>query len=279
MIYLFQKSLHIVRLLNKMIKVLVIMIGIFAAGIMGHHNKSLSKSGTLAAIFVGLAVYTGFGIMGLILLGTFFVSSSYWSKYKSSFKIKMEEKLAKGSRRDWRQVMANGGAAGLFSIVHYFQPSTSWLLGFMVCLASANSDTWASEIGSLSKKNPIYIRTFKRIEKGTSGAISLFGTVAAISGTLLIAIISFWLFHLDFFLTFLVLLFGFVGNMIDTIIGAFYQQVYVCRQCGITTEKKNHCQLSTTRIKGITFVDNDMVNFLSGSIAAVLAIITFQFIG
>ncbi len=60
-----------------------------------------------------------------------------------------------------------------------------WLMGFIVCIASANSDTWASEIGSLSKKNPIYIRTFKRIERGTSGAISLLGSIAALSGSLL----------------------------------------------------------------------------------------------
>lgn len=56
------------------------------------------------------------------------------------------------------------------------------MLGFMVCLASSNSDTWASEIGSLSRKKPIYIRTFKRIERGTSGAISGLGTVAAFAG-------------------------------------------------------------------------------------------------
>jgi uncharacterized membrane protein len=142
----------------------------------------------------------------------------------------------------------------------------------LVCLASANSDTWASEIGSLSKQEPLYIRTFSRVEKGTSGAISLLGTLASFGGSLLISIIGFWLFHLDLFLTFLVFLFGYFGNVIDTLIGAFYQQVYVCGQCGIETEKKRHCQTPTTRIKGFTYVDNDMVNFLSGFLAALLAI-------
>ena len=119
----------------------------------------------------------------------------------------------------------------------------------------------------------MYIRNFKRIEKGTSGAISLLGTVASLSGSILIACLSFWLFHLDLYLSFIVFLFGFIGNIMDTLIGAFYQQVYVCEQCGIETEKKNHCHTPTKRIKGHALVDNDMVNFLSGFFAALVSIV------
>ncbi|WP_413308775.1 DUF92 domain-containing protein [Bacillus sp. 1P10SD] len=149
-----------------MMEALIVFIGILLTGLAGYSLKSLTVSGALAAIITGLTVYVGFGINGLVLLGVFFASSSIWSKYKSSAKSSIEEKLAKGATRDWRQVFANGGAAGFFSIVHYYHPNQIWLIGFAVCLASANSDTWASEIGSLSRKNPIYIRTFKRIEKG-----------------------------------------------------------------------------------------------------------------
>lgn len=243
----------------------------------GYFQQSLTFSGAFAAFFIGMAVYSGIGIRGIFLLGIFFVTSSSWSKYKSSLKIKMEEKLAKGARRDWLQVVANGGAAGLFSIIYYFDDDFIWLIGFVVCLASANSDTWASEIGSLSKKAPIYIRTFKRIEKGTSGAVSLLGTIAGIAGAFLISFLSFVLFDIPFYTSLIIFLFGFVGNIIDTLIGAFYQQGYVCKQCGIETEKKVHCRWPTTRIKGLTYVDNDMVNFLSGFLAAVMAIVFISF--
>ncbi|WP_026563580.1 DUF92 domain-containing protein [Bacillus sp. UNC41MFS5] len=256
-----------------MIETIIIFIFILLAAASGYHFKSLTQSGAFAASIVGLAVYLGFGVNGICLLGAFYTSSSFWSKYKSSSKYIIEEKLAKGATRDWGQVAANGGAAGLFSIIHYFNHDMIWLIGFLVCLASANSDTWASEIGSLSKQDPLYIRTFKRVEKGTSGAISFLGSAASFAGSFLISIIGFWLFDLDLFLTCLVFLFGYLGNVIDTLIGAYYQQVYVCGQCGIETEKKSHCQMQTTRIKGWGFVDNDMVNFLSGFIAALLAII------
>jgi uncharacterized protein (TIGR00297 family) len=256
-----------------MIQTLIIITIIILGGIAGYLQRSLSSNGAMAAVFVGAAVYFGFGVKGLLLLGIFFVTSSTWSKYKSSVKKEMEEKLAKGATRDWRQVMANGGSAALLSIIYYFHQDIVWLIGFIVCLASSNSDTWASEIGTLSKKKPLYIRTFKPIEKGTSGAISVLGTTAAILGSLLIAFAGAWFFHLEIVHFFIIFLFGFLGNIIDTVMGAYYQQVYICRTCGIETEKQVHCQSEAKRIKGWHLVDNDMVNFLSGSIAAILAMI------
>jgi uncharacterized protein (TIGR00297 family) len=251
---------------------LIVITIILLTAIIGYFLKSLSISGAIAAFLTGLTVYSGFGINGLILLGVFFASSSLWSKYKSSEKKVLDEKLAKGARRDWRQVAANGGTAAIFSICNDLHYDVIWIIGFTVSLASSNSDTWASEIGSVSKGKPVYIRTFKRVDKGTSGAISTLGTTAALFGSLLIALVSTRLFELNVAQLFIIFLFGFIGNIIDTLFGAYYQQTYICKECGIETEKKFHCQKSTKRIKGLSFVDNDMVNFLSGLIAAVLAL-------
>jgi uncharacterized protein (TIGR00297 family) len=251
----------------------LIFILIIIGGIAGYLERSLSRSGAITAVLVGIAVYFGFGVKGLILLGLFFATSSSWSKYKSSAKKEMEEKLAKGSTRDWRQVIANGGSAAILSLIYYFYQDVTWLVGFIVCLASSNSDTWASEIGSLSKKRPLYIRTFKPIEKGTSGAVSWLGTIAALLGSMLIAFAGTLLFQLEVFHFFIIFIFGFLGNIFDTLIGAYYQQVYRCRICGLETEKRVHCQTASERIKGYHLVDNDMVNFLSGCIAAVLAML------
>jgi uncharacterized protein (TIGR00297 family) len=256
-----------------MTQTLILIAIISAGGFAGYKERSLSSNGAVTAVLVGLAVYFGFGVKGIVLLGLFFATSSYWSKYKSAKKKDIEEKLAKGATRDWRQVLANGGGAALISIIYFFHQDITWLIGFLVCLASSNSDTWASEIGTLSKTKPVYIRTFKRIERGTSGAVSWLGTTAAILGSMLIALGGTWLFHLEVLHFFIIFLFGFLGNIFDTLIGAYYQQVYKCSNCGIETEKKVHCQIPAKRIKGYSLVDNDMVNFISGFIAALLSII------
>ena len=36
-------------------------------------------------------------------------------------------------------------------------------------------------------------------------------------------------------------LFGFIGNLIDTLLGAFVQAGYQCSNCGLKTEKTIHC--------------------------------------
>lgn len=238
----------------------------------GYNFRALTRSGAIAAVFAGMAVYLGFRVEGLLLLGAFAVTSSIWSKYKSSEKEKIEDKLAKSGTRDWQQVLANGGGAAIFSMLEFIHHDVFWVIGFAVCIASANSDTWASEIGSLSKRKPIYIKTGKRTERGTSGAISLLGSVAGLAGSLLIALLSQWLFQLNHVMTLAIFLFGFIGNMVDTLMGAFIQQVYVCGKCGLETEKEHHCGLPTTKLKGLPFMNNEMVNFLSGFLAALVSL-------
>ncbi|MDP4171616.1 MAG: DUF92 domain-containing protein [Bacillota bacterium] len=238
----------------------------------GYALRSLTLSGALAALVVGIAVFHGFGLSGIVLLGIFFASSSAWSKYKSSMKVEIEERLAKGARRDWQQVLANGGLAGLVSVLYSVWPNNIYFMGFLVSLASANSDTWASEIGSLSKKKPFSVRSFTRVERGTSGAVSLLGTLSALAGSLLMAVSSVIFLNLPFEKAVFVFVFGFLGNLLDTLLGAFFQSVYFCHTCCIETEKKFHCGKVTGKLRGLTILDNDVVNFLSGLLAVCLTI-------
>jgi uncharacterized protein (TIGR00297 family) len=241
--------------------------------IVGYYARLLTISGALSASIVGFLVVLGLGLEGLIILGMFFVSSSLWSKVKNLNKQKAEELLVKGSQRDWQQVAANGGTAAVVSTLYYFTNEPVWLLGFCICIAAANSDTWASEIGSMSKERPFYIKTFKRVERGTSGAVSFLGTMAAAAGSFFIAFAALLFFDLgwnDFFFIFIL---GFLGNLIDTFLGAFIQIGYQCSHCGLQTEKRTHCGKETNVIKGFSFFNNDMINFLSVFFVLILAIL------
>ena len=240
----------------------------------GYYIKSLTLSGSVAAFVVGCCVALGLGVKGLILLGVFFVSSSIWSKYKKQKKAKLDDILEKGERRDWLQVLANGAVASLAPLMFYYTNDDVWQTAFIISIAAANADTWASEIGVLSKRRPIYILSFKQVERGTSGAVSLLGLLSSLGGSFLIVALAVLLFSEYLFGAFAFMVgCGFAGSLIDTVLGALIQVKLKCEQCGIITEKSMHCDQETTIVKSMRIINNDAVNFLSIMSAAILGIL------
>lgn len=254
--------------------ILISVIVFFSAA--AYALRALTLSGAAAASIVGSFTVLGFGIKGFILLALFFITSSIWSKYRKAEKGKAGEVNEKGDRRDWHQVLANGGIASLAGLLYFLNNEPLWLFVFSVALASANSDTWASEIGTLSRKPPFSLRTFSIAQAGTSGAVSGLGTSAALIGSLLIAVMSYVLFSFSIKIALLIFIFGFLGNAADTLLGAYFQAVYRCRNCQLETEKLVHCGQKTERIRGVPILNNDVVNFLSGLIAVLLGIIFYS---
>jgi len=259
--------------LNILYGIIVLYGAIYA-----YKHQYLTKNGGFAAFFVGIGIAIGFGYKGLIILALFFITSSMLSKYKKQQKNSMEERTEKGSTRDFAQVFANGGLAAICGIAFWVTKNSIWITIFTISLASANSDTWASEIGSLSKSKPYSIKTFKKISTGTSGAISLLGTLASIIGSFVIAIASYVIFPISSFEFIIIFIFGFVGSCIDTLLGAFVQAEYKCKECQKIYEVSKNCHDNTVLVKGFSFFQNDTVNFLSGLLAALIAYILIKFI-
>lgn len=241
----------------------LLFVGILCLALFSYLLRLLTLDGTLASILVGGGILVGTQLGGLLLLAFFFVSSSFFSKFKKHQKEQAEEIVEKGSTRDAFQVLANGFGATVFSILYYIIDNEIFLYGFILSLAIATSDTWASELGVLSKKRPIHIRTLRRVDRGTSGAISLFGTMMSLLGSFSIAILALFLFGISYYVVLILTLLGFIGCMIDTILGAFFQVSYYCTVCHKRVEKKKHCNKETIKPIGKKWITNDFVNFTS----------------
>jgi uncharacterized protein (TIGR00297 family) len=242
----------------------VLFAFIVLISVLGWYTSNLSVSGALSASLVGIVIGAAFGWKGLTILGLFFVSSSLWSRFKKSQKHAIEQKLAKTSKRDWQQVLANGGPASIFSLLFIVINEPSLFFAFIVSIAAANSDTWASEIGPLSKGKPFSLRTLNRVEKGTSGAVSLIGTLSSLLGSFVIILFSYIITPSMTVNELIILtLFGFLGSIVDTLLGASIQVEYQCSRCGMRTEAKKHCSFSTMKVKGLVQINNEVVNFVS----------------
>ncbi|MFQ5576830.1 MAG: TIGR00297 family protein [Anaerolineae bacterium] len=257
-------------------------------GFGGYSQKALSKSGFAGAVVVGTAIFGWGGWHWGVILIAFFVSSSGLSFLKSGDKIKVAEKFEKGSRRDMWQTFANGGMGALAALLSAALPGAGWWFAFVGAMATVTADTWATELGVLSKRPPRLITSGQTVSPGTSGGITAMGTAAAAAGGIFIGGVAWgaawarqafgptpnlaasaWLIPLAASA-------GLIGALADSLLGAVWQAMYVCPVCARHTEQRHHrpCRNAPTRLtRGIRGLNNDGVNFISSLFGASTAVI------
>lgn len=243
----------------------------------GYRFHLLTMSGAVLTFIVGSGVSIGFGWKGLAMLLLFFGSSSLLSKVGRSRKQVVDTIVEKDGARDGWQVLANGGVAFFAALVYVMTMEVSYLMLFLFVIAASNADTWASEIGPLSRREPWSLKTFRRVPTGTSGAMSVIGTIGTIAGAAFIACAASLIFSLSLSTAVLITLIGVLGSLFDTIFGAAWQRVYRCSICGELTEKRMHHQTPTTYVSGIRTLGNDAVNFLTSGLASGIGFIFVRF--
>jgi len=175
--------------------------------------------------------------------------------------------------RDWGQVVANGGLSAALALISSAESGWIWpTIAYTGVIAAVTADTWATELGGLSPTRPRLITTWKKVPPGTSGGITLIGTLAALAGSGGIALVSGLVFpDLSFVKLLVSLLFaGTISSFFDSLLGATLQGMYICPACDIVTEQHphHHCQTSTQQIRGWTWLNNDVVNFLASVFGA-----------
>ena len=246
----------------------------------GYALRALTRSGAVAAFFVGIAClgYGGYAVAASLV--AFFVSGSTLSRL--SARSSAAPAGAKGATRDAVQVLANGGAAALGALiaglVYEAGPSAArWLAASVCAIASAAADTWATEIGSHSTTPPRSIVTWQPVSIGASGGVTTLGTLASLAGAAFIgaAYAAFLPAH-RFGIVVGVMSIGFIGALLDSILGASLQGVWHCDACSMDCETRVHaCGARTRLVRGAPWLDNDGVNAISTIAGVVLGYFAF----
>lgn len=259
-----------------------------AMGGLGYWRRSLTVSGVVGAVLVGTLIF-GFGgwIWGLLLI-TFFVSSSWLSHYRRVDKQAVADKFAKGGRRDIGQALANGGLGAVLAVAYGSLPDPLLFAAFLGVMATVNADTWATELGVLSRVPPRLVTSGQVVPPGSSGGVTQLGLWASVAGALLIGTVATVLTQVASLLAgdgwqlvaaaypLLAVAGGLVGSLFDSLLGATLQGVYYCERCGKETESTVHrCGQLARPLRGWGWLNNDVVNLaaslLGGLVAALLA--------
>ena len=255
------------------------LIAAAAIAFVAQRAGALSNSGAVAAALVGTAaVATGWRWGALLIV--YFVTATMLSRFGRARKDQISSGLLeKSGARDATQVIANGGIfAASALLVSFGTPRFAFLMSAAAvgALATAAADTWATEIGTLVGGTPRSLLNLRPVPPGTSGGVSVAGSLAMVAGAAFIA-----------FTAHAVTLTpdvgrmtaaGLVGAMTDSLLGATLQERRWCDACDRPSERRVHdCGAPTRLAGGREWLDNDLVNllatFVGATVAAMLAYI------
>lgn len=168
-------------------------------------------------------------------------------------------------------MLANGGLFAAAALLSLLFPSPLWPAAGAGALAAATADTWATEIGTLADRPPRSILSGDVVPPGTSGGVTLPGTLASVAGALFIALLALAL-GWGAQAALGALAGGVAGSTADSFLGATLQARRWCDRCDKGTERDLHaCGEPTRLVGGVAWLGNDAVNALcalSGALSA-----------
>jgi uncharacterized protein (TIGR00297 family) len=235
-----------------------------AVAALAYWRQALTADGAAAAAVVGWITFARGGRSATGALLVFFGSSTLLSRLGERRKQALPLAQAKGARRDAWQVLANGGVATVATGLGRPYAATG-------ALAAAAADTWATELGLLARQPPRLITTLRSVAPGTSGGITPEGLLASVGGAVVVGATAAALSG-DRRLVRGAVLSGMAGALVDSLLGATLQAVYVCPTCEELTEVAVHprCGSQALYRRGLTWMTNDAVNLLATLVGAAI---------
>ena len=240
--------------------------------------RMLSPSGVIAAIASGTACAAA-GWSWAFMLIAFFGASSGLTRFGARQKQVTEGLVEKGGRRDALQVLANGGVFSFAALMSIVSLSPAWTVVGAGALAAATADTWATEIGTLAPGLPRSITTRRPLPTGTSGGVTLLGSLGGIAGAAFVALcagMSGW----PAVAVAGAVAGGIAGTTADSLLGATVQARRWCAECAVATERVLHmCGRKTEPAGGFQWLDNDGVNLAATAVGATVALAVAAMLG
>ncbi|KAA1089263.1 hypothetical protein PGT21_012022 [Puccinia graminis f. sp. tritici] len=254
----------------------------------------------------------GGALLSFFTLGT--IATKYKQKIKASLVDESDQevtphdpskkKLAVGPNahpgRDWKQVLCNAWFGTLCALSYsFFDPESSLsnelpgsnqfgtthtgslrkalVSAALAYWAGCAGDTFASELGILSRSKPRLITNLKEVPPGTNGAVSLLGLVFSALGGLLVGGVSSFTgepHQPREYMVFSCGIFGLLCSMIDSVLGAILQQtIYSKNEKRVVAKSK--VPMGGTReivvICGYDLLTNNQVNLISSTATGLLA--------
>jgi len=228
------------------------LLGLNAAvAILGWAARTVTAAGAVTGMIIGAVMIIGAGMPGWALLITTFVTVSLTTRLGHARKSAAGIGEDRGGRRGPGNAIANTGIAAWAALVAAASPDPALAhLALVAALVTAGSDTVASEVGKAYGRTTWLVTSFERVPRGTTGAISLEGTLAGLLSAALLTGFGAWVGLVPVSAVPLVVIAATVASLVEGVIGA------------------------TVEARGM--LTNDAVNFVNSAIGAGLAMLIWS---
>tara|TARA_Y100001970_G_C14118093_1_gene794757 strand:- start:254 stop:997 length:744 start_codon:yes stop_codon:yes gene_type:complete len=189
----------------------------------------MTKTGWISAGVLGSILWGCLSWQGWLSVVFYLLFGSLVTKIGYKFKRQKGIAEKRGGRRGPENVLGSA-ATGLFFAVMVklnFANLLFYKIGFAASFAAKLADTFGSEIGKRFGENTYLITSFRKVDRGTEGGVSLEGTIASALGAI---VMSSTMLTLSIITTnhqfVIVSISGFLATISESIIGAKFQEKY-----------------------------------------------------
>jgi uncharacterized protein (TIGR00297 family) len=195
----------------------------FTFGYFAYRFRVADVSGLFSGSLVGIILIVFADVRWFIVMLAFLVLGSAATRYRFDLKAAAGIAESHGGVRGYVNVFANGLVGIAAAILYGLSGGNPLLLAlFLGSVATAAADTMGGEIGMTSRE-PVLITTFEPVPKGTNGGITLLGEASALCASAIIALSAFLLGIGTTRMLLFVILAGFAGSNVDSLVGALFE--------------------------------------------------------
>jgi uncharacterized protein (TIGR00297 family) len=203
------------------------MAGIYvfalALGLAAYRMKAADAEAVLSEVIICLLVIFFANIFWFLLLLSFYLLGSGFTRYKYARKQELRIAQSRGGVRGYKNVYSNSLVPLALAVLYGVYGSEIFAFAFLGSVATATGDTLASEIGETARSIPRMITTFRPVEPGVDGGVTLLGEAASVFGSLSTGILAVATGMAGAGGLAAALLGGFLGTNFDSLLGATLQ--------------------------------------------------------
>lgn len=228
------------------------------------HKKWLDESGWWAAVWVAAVLWMSGGWKAL--------SAPFFLLVAGSLAGRLFHTAHSSDQRNAQQVFANGWLGVILYMMYGLTDQFHWQVLAWCSFAISICDTVSSEVGTAVGGRTYNITNFRVMQSGLSGGISFAGTLGGLVALLLLAICLYFLLPVTLAQLFFVVAVGMLGMLVDSFMGSKWQALW--KKGHVLTETSSQAE-NLKLEKGIVWLDNHWVNFLSNALTMLLAYLLY----